>query len=85
MPNDYRAIAFRLFAVPFILFLCLCVSFAQNPPATSGAPYRDPSKPLSVRVDDLVSRMTLEEKASQVVNQAARHSPLAGSRVRQVE
>ncbi len=32
--------------------------------------YLDPSKPITVRVDDLVGRMTLEEKASQLVNQA---------------
>ena len=39
--------------------------------AQSGSPvYLDPSQPINVRVDDLVSRMTLEEKASQLVNQA---------------
>jgi beta-glucosidase len=32
--------------------------------------YLDASKPIRVRVDDLVGRMTLEEKASQLVNQA---------------
>jgi beta-glucosidase len=32
--------------------------------------YTDPTLPVDVRVDDLVSRMTLEEKASQLVNQA---------------
>ncbi|MHC5036826.1 MAG: glycoside hydrolase family 3 protein, partial [Planctomycetota bacterium] len=34
------------------------------------APYRDPARPLSERVDDLVSRMTLEEKVSQMVHDA---------------
>jgi len=44
-----------------------CQSLAQ----TSGGPvYLDPSQPISARVDDLVSRMTLGEKASQLVNQA---------------
>jgi len=39
--------------------------------AQSGSPaYLDPSQPINVRVDDLVGRMTLEEKASQAVNQA---------------
>ena len=39
--------------------------------AQSGSPaYLDPSQPINVRVDDLVGRMTLEEKASQLVNQA---------------
>ena len=32
--------------------------------------YLDPSQPIDVRVDDLVGQMTLEEKASQLVNQA---------------
>src|SRR5664279_4483587 len=40
----------------------------QNPASTPF--YLDPSKPISARVDDLVSRMTLEEKASQLVNQS---------------
>jgi len=31
------------------------------------APYRNPSLPMEVRVDDLVSRMTLEEKMAQLV------------------
>ena len=30
--------------------------------------YLDPSQPIDVRVDDLVGQMTLEEKASQLVN-----------------
>ncbi len=34
------------------------------------APYLDPSLPLDRRVDDLVSRMTLEEKVSQMMNAA---------------
>jgi len=34
-------------------------------------PYLNPALPLDQRVDDLVGRMTLEEKASQVVHQAA--------------
>jgi beta-glucosidase len=32
--------------------------------------YLDPSQPIDARVDDLVHRMTLEQKASQLVNQA---------------
>src|SRR5215469_14563722 len=32
--------------------------------------YLDPSQPIESRVDDLVSRMTLEEKTAQLVNQA---------------
>jgi len=52
-----------------LLSLLLVVSAASA--QTASAPvYLDPSKPISVRVDDLISRMTLEEKASQLVNQA---------------
>jgi len=36
----------------------------------STVPYLNPQLPIDQRVDDLVSRMTLEEKASQLVNQA---------------
>src|SRR5215467_4893601 len=32
--------------------------------------YKDPSMPIEKRVDDLVSRMTLEEKVSQMMNAA---------------
>jgi beta-glucosidase len=57
--------------IPAVLITCaaLIVSAAtaqdvQNPP------YLDPSPPPEVRAADLVHRMTLEEKASQLVNQA---------------
>src|SRR5919109_1538456 len=51
--------------------LCLLVS----PPAHTGGqtpqpPYLNPSLPLDRRVDDLISRMTLEEKVSQMMNAA---------------
>lgn len=44
--------------------------FAQSAPQTSTPPYLNPQLPVDQRVDDLISRMTLEEKASQLVNQA---------------
>ncbi len=53
--------------VVVVLLLILVPSPAQT---TGGAVYLDPSQPIEVRVDDLVGRMTLEEKASQLVNQA---------------
>jgi beta-glucosidase len=37
----------------------------------SNAPFRNPSLPLEERVNDLVSRMTLEEKVSQMVHDAS--------------
>ncbi len=60
-----------IFAILFwALFGSAARSAAQaaNP---SGTPsYLNPSQPIAVRADDLISRMTLEEKASQLVNQA---------------
>ncbi len=61
------------------VILVLCASFFPSralAQANSGAPatvppYLNPALPIDQRVDDLVSRMTLEEKASQVVHQAA--------------
>ena len=55
--------------------------FAQTTPAAgavtdpasqngSQPPYLNPSLPIDQRVDDLVGRMTLAEKASQVLNQS---------------
>jgi beta-glucosidase len=62
-----RAFAF----VTTLLLVAATVSVAQNAQSANPAlPYLNPALPLNMRVDDLVSRMTLEEKASQLVNQA---------------
>jgi beta-glucosidase len=50
-------------AIVLIFLLAPCA--AQNKPL-----YLDPSQPIDARVDDLIKRMTLEQKATQVVNQA---------------
>jgi beta-glucosidase len=50
-------------AIVFTFLLAACA--AQNKPL-----YLDPSQPIDARVDDLIKRMTLEQKATQVVNQA---------------
>ena len=39
---------------------------ASSSSAASGAPYRDPSLPIDARLDDLIARMTLDEKIGQV-------------------
>jgi beta-glucosidase len=52
--------------VALFLALILLRATAQ----TAGAVYLDPSQPIDVRVDDLIRRMTLEQKASQLINQA---------------
>ncbi|HEX8921481.1 MAG TPA: glycoside hydrolase family 3 N-terminal domain-containing protein, partial [Pyrinomonadaceae bacterium] len=57
-----------------VLLLCIFYSLASPPTIVSGQasvpPYKDPSLPVERRVDDLVSRMTLEEKVSQMMNSA---------------
>ena len=57
----------RVAFIAFSLFLIGIAATAQN---TAKPPYLDPNQPLDARVTDLVGRMTLEEKASQLVNQA---------------
>src|SRR6201997_3509256 len=49
----------------FLIFTAILCS-AQN----KGSLYLDPSQPVDARVADLIGRMTLEEKSSQLVNQA---------------
>jgi beta-glucosidase len=49
----------------------LCMLLITFPAATQApAPYLDPKLPFDKRVDDLISRMTLEEKVSQMMNAA---------------
>jgi beta-glucosidase len=52
-----------------VLFLN-SLSLGQAPKVADPPLYLDPSQPLDTRVNDLLSRMTLEEKASQLVNQS---------------
>lgn len=49
----------------FAATLCLAVLAGAAEPRQ---PYQDPSLPIDVRVRDLVSRMTLEEKAAEMMN-----------------
>jgi beta-glucosidase len=60
-----------MIAAVVLLFIGLLCDF----PLTSNGqvkplPYKDPSLPIEKRVDDLVSRMTLAEKVSQMMNAA---------------
>jgi len=55
----------------FMLAFVLALSFpahTQEPPANS--PYLNPALPIDQRVDDLIGRMTLEEKVSQMRDHA---------------
>ena len=56
-----------------VLFACLFISLNRSGAQQDGMmlPYKNPSLPVEQRVDDLVSRMTLEEKVSQMMNGAA--------------
>ncbi len=47
------------------------ISTQQVSPDIANAPFRNPALPVEERVKDLVSRMTLEEKVSQMVHTAA--------------
>ena len=55
-----------------ILLICFSVNLPRVVTSKQAAvpPYKDPSLPIEKRVDDLVSRMTLEEKISQMMNAA---------------
>ena len=62
-----------LIAAGLLLLLLTCLltgSPETGADADSELPYKDPSRPIEKRVDDLVSRMTLEEKVSQMMNAA---------------
>lgn len=52
---------------------CLAAMGCGVPPATA-QPYKDASRPLQERVEDLLSRMTIEEKAGQLVQVSAHGS-----------
>ena len=57
--------------IGIILALILVNGLVRATAQTAGSPvYLDPSQPIEVRVDDLITQMTLEEKAPQLVNQA---------------
>ena len=66
----FNRLPFLFFPALLLPVVLLCLSHAQTAQSPAVLPYMDPAQPLQVRVDDLVSRMTLEEKASQLVNQA---------------
>ena len=56
---------------PFVVVSLAVSSFSCSPRQESYRfPYQDPNLPLEARVDDLVARMTLEEKVSQMLYDA---------------
>jgi len=60
--------------VPFVpfcgLFAFALLAFVSPAHTQSPPPYKNPNLPIQTRVDDLVARMTLEEKVSQMMNGA---------------
>src|ERR1700675_4973434 len=65
--HEYRI---QMFAPLIVVFVAVLGSVAQNTEPASALPYLNPSLPTNQRVNDLVSRMTLEEKASQLVTRS---------------
>src|SRR6266851_7023467 len=66
--KNYRHIATLMV---LLLLACLLPDLMQSGSvAGPELPYKDPSLPIKRRVDDLVSRMTLDEKVSQMMNAA---------------
>jgi len=59
--HEYRV---RMLAMLIaVLFVAVFSSVAQTTEPATVLPYLNPALPTSQRVDDLVARMTLEEKA----------------------
>ena len=62
---------FGLFASFAFLPLSALSAHARQQPAAQAFPYMNPALPLEQRLDDLIGRMTLEEKVSQMRDHAA--------------
>lgn len=61
----------RLFSTSFLFVVFLSLSFpAHTQEAAPSAPYMNPALPVEQRVDDLIGRMTLEEKVAQMRDHA---------------
>src|SRR5256885_14090154 len=67
-PRKHRLAGAAAFAAGLAAWL-----YAAAPAAAQTPPYKDPSQPVATRVNDLLSRMTLDEKLGQMT-QAERGS-----------
>ncbi|HTT20145.1 MAG TPA: glycoside hydrolase family 3 C-terminal domain-containing protein [Candidatus Sulfotelmatobacter sp.] len=66
--SDLRTRLFRTFILIAVIVTFSWSAHTQEAPAN--APYKNPSLPLEQRVDDLIGRMTLEEKVAQMRDHA---------------
>jgi beta-glucosidase len=66
----YRSTVVVKGILALILLFLNSLAFGQTSKITDPPLYLDPAQPIDARVNDLLSRMTLEEKASQLVNQS---------------
>jgi beta-glucosidase len=71
MSNSHIGYGRRVLLAAAIVFLTCVGPAAAQQQGAAALPFLNPSMPLDQRVDDLVSRLTVEEKASQLVNTAA--------------
>src|SRR3954464_3299668 len=61
----------RLFSTLLILAVVLLLTFAAvSQESSANAPYMNPALPVEQRVNDLIGRMTLEEKVAQMRDHA---------------
>ena len=61
----------RVFALIFLALVVAAVLAVQPRVAADDFPFRNPALPLDQRIDDLVSRLTLEEKVRLMVERGA--------------
>ncbi|KQT31354.1 glycoside hydrolase [Sphingomonas sp. Leaf412] len=59
-----------------LLLAAACVASAAGAAPAPRAPYRDAAAPVSTRIDDLLARMTLEEKVAQITTVWEKRKPL---------
>jgi|ERR1700746_181853 hypothetical protein len=66
--SGIRRMSGALFSFTLVLVLCTTHLWAQEPQQASAAKpeYQRPDAPLEVRINDLLGRMTLEEKVRQL-------------------
>lgn len=70
LKNQRRRVVNRFFLILFTALTTYACTAEKDAADLSKAKYRNPSLPIAVRVDDLIQRMTLAEKISQLYNES---------------